>query len=135
MNEFDFNDFNDFNDFGGSGFDSGDLGSMDYSSNYGLGSGLPELFAGFGLLGLVVGIIVGLVVLVLTIYLLSRYFRKMGYSPWLSLLLLLNIVPILGPLVMLVLYIYFAVVEWPVEKELKKFKGGGESKMEEKKSE
>ena len=107
----------DFDDFD-SGFGSG----YDYSSNFDGGMGAADAGLAVGALGIGMTLIIGFVSLVLIVfqfYVFARIIGKMGFSPW---LVLLNLIPIAG----LVLIIYFAFVEWPIEKELKKLKGGKE---------
>jgi len=99
--------------------------SSDYSYDYGSSStpdfsGVGSALAAFGALGVGLSILIGLVSLALIIfqfYVLARIIGKMGFSPW---LVLLNLIPIAG----IVMMIYFAFVQWPIEKELVQLKGG-----------
>jgi hypothetical protein len=72
---------------------------------------LTGLFAG-GIFGL----IIGLVMLVVMLWIWGRIFHKAGFSGWLALLLLI-------PIVNLVLIIWFAFAEWPLERRAKSLMG------------
>lgn len=61
--------------------------------------------------------IVGLVVLVFMIFCWWKIFSKAGYSGALSLIFLACIVPLIGPLIVLGLIIWFAFSDWPVAKK------------------
>lgn len=105
-------DYGDFGDFS-SGYDS----SYDYSYSVDGFDGITEAgILGGGIVAIVAGI-VSLIAFLINLYLVYRFLVKMGYSGWLT---LLNFVP-LAPLVM---WIYFAFAEWPVEKQAKMVSGG-----------
>lgn len=55
-------------------------------------------------------IFLGLVLFVFAIYVWFRIFEKAGYSGWLALLMMV-------PIANLILLLYFAFAEWPVQKK------------------
>jgi hypothetical protein len=64
-------------------------------------------------------LIVGLVIFAFFIFVWWRIFSKAGYPGALSLIFLAGIIPLIGPLICLGLIIWFAFVEWPVQKKAK----------------
>ncbi|MFZ0428330.1 MAG: hypothetical protein WAO20_09450 [Acidobacteriota bacterium] len=60
-------------------------------------------------------IVVITVIVLLPLFVFSRIFSKAGYSGLLSLLLYI-------PLVNVIVLVYFAYTEWPIEKQLKERK-------------
>lgn len=115
MNEFDFDSFDS------SGFDSYDYGT---SYDYGSGADAAGLLAG----GLGIGMtifffFIGLLIAAFSIYLTYRLVKKMGYSGWMTLLVMF-----FQP----IMVIYFAFAKWPVEKKLEELRGGSELKKDEK---
>jgi predicted PurR-regulated permease PerM len=64
-------------------------------------------------------LIVALVIAVFMIFCWWRIFSKAGYSGALALVFLAGIIPLIGPLICLALFVWFAFVEWPVEKKAK----------------
>jgi|GEM_PF-3593220 len=105
-------DYGDFGDFS-SGYDT----SYDYEYSLDGFDGVAEAGLAAGGIAAIIGGIVGLLAFAINLYLVYRFLVKMGYSGWLT---LLNFVP-LAPLVM---WIYFAFAEWPVEKKAKLAAGG-----------
>ncbi len=95
-----------------------------YGSSYSSGGEDIEgmvtgIVAGIGALGIGAIILIGFICLVcwvVWIWIQSRYLKKMGYSPWLA---LLRVIPIVD----FFMLIYFAFVEWPVEKLAKGLSG------------
>lgn len=59
-------------------------------------------------------IIIGLVILAFWIFCWWKIFSKAGYSGALSLIFLAGFVPLIGPIVCLILVIWFAFSKWPV---------------------
>ncbi|HVY86596.1 MAG TPA: hypothetical protein VG943_15790 [Caulobacterales bacterium] len=55
-------------------------------------------------------ILIALIALVVTIFVQWKIFSKAGYSGALS---LLNLIPIIGPLIMMIVWIWFAFADWP----------------------
>lgn len=105
--DYDYDSFSDYSydyDYG-STYDGSDLAALG-------GTGLAV-----GGVAMVIGAIVGLLVFAFNLYLVYRFLTKMGYSGWLT---LLNFVP----LATLIMWIYFAFAEWPVEKRAKQMSGG-----------
>lgn len=106
----------DFDSFDSSGFDSYDYGTVDYGGG---SDAAGELLAGGLGIGMMIFLfIVWLVVIVFAIYLMYRMVKKMGYSGWMTLLVLF-----FQPIMM----IYFAFAKWPIENEVEKLKGGSKS--------
>ena len=63
-------------------------------------------------------LLVDLVFVVVAIVAATKILSKAGYSPWFSLLLLI-------PLVNFVMILVFAFSDWPVDKELRRYRQGG----------
>jgi hypothetical protein len=61
--------------------------------------------------------LIGIAILVFFIFLWWKIFSKAGYSGALSLIFLLGIIPIAGPIICLILIIWFAFADWPVAKK------------------
>jgi hypothetical protein len=57
--------------------------------------------------------IIGLLVFVFWIFCWWKIFSKAGYSGALSLIFLAAIIPLVGPLICLILFIWFAFADWP----------------------
>jgi hypothetical protein len=64
-------------------------------------------------------LIVGLVIFAFFIFVWWRIFSKAGYPGALALVFLAGIIPLIGPLICLGLIVWFAFVEWPVQKKAK----------------
>lgn len=79
------------------------------------GADLANMTAMFGPYFAVVAII-GLAVVVFSIFCWWKIFSKAGFSGALSLVFLAGIIPIIGPIICLVLFIWFAFADWPVRK-------------------
>lgn len=102
-----------------SGFDTyGSTYDPTYGSSYGsngdVEAAVGGIVAGLGALGIgaiILGVIFSIIVLAVCLWIHSRYFKKMGYSPWLALLKLI-------PLADFFMFFYFAFVTWPVEKSV-----------------
>jgi len=98
-------DYGSFDDFSSGYSTSSSYGNDDLAAIGGTGLAL-------GVGGIIISGIIGLIIFAIHLYLMSRYFVKMGYSGWLT---LLNFIPF-APVVM---WFYFAFAEWPVEKKSK----------------
>ena len=61
--------------------------------------------------------IVGLAIAVFSIFCWWKIFSKAGYNGALSLVFLAGIIPLIGPLICLILFIWFAFADWPVIKQ------------------
>jgi type II secretory pathway component PulF len=74
------------------------------------GQNMNNAAAGAMLAGLGIGYIIFLIVVVLfMLWIYSRIFSKMGFSPWTCLLMII-------PLVNIVWFIALAFIEWPIER-------------------
>lgn len=60
--------------------------------------------------------IVGIAIAVFSIFCWWKIFSKAGFNGALSLVFLAGIIPFIGPIICLVLFIWFAFAEWPVTK-------------------
>lgn len=60
--------------------------------------------------------IVGLAIAVFSIFCWWKIFSKAGYNGALSLVFLAGIIPLIGPLICLILFIWFAFADWPATK-------------------
>ncbi|MES1203693.1 MAG: hypothetical protein ABUS57_19825 [Pseudomonadota bacterium] len=58
-------------------------------------------------------LLIGLVVVAFSIFCWWKIFSKAGYSGALSLVFLVGIIPLIGPLICLILFIWFAFSDWP----------------------
>lgn len=65
--------------------------------------------------------IVALVIFAFFIFCWWRIFSKAGYNGALALVFLAGIIPLIGPLVCLAMFIWFAFAQWPA------LKGGGQA--------
>jgi len=61
-------------------------------------------------------VIIGLAIAVFSIFCWWKIFSKAGYNGALSLVFLAGIIPLIGPIICLVLFIWFAFADWPVTK-------------------
>jgi hypothetical protein len=66
---------------------------------------------------LAVFVLIGLAIAAFSIFCWWRIFSKAGYNGALSLIFLAGIIPLIGPLVILGLFIWFAFAEWPVQRQ------------------
>lgn len=110
--DYTYDDFSDYSDYSSSydysGYDSG-------AADAGVAAAL--LGGGLGIGMMILIFVVWLALVIFSLYVAARIIGKMGYSPWLVLLFL---IPLAGPIMM----IYFAFVEWPIQKKLNSFTGG-----------
>jgi hypothetical protein len=84
-----------------------------YPSTY---SGDPSaMMAAMGPYFMVIAII-GIAIAVFSIFCWWKIFSKAGYNGALALVFLAGIIPLIGPIICLVLFIWFAFAEWPVTK-------------------
>ena len=60
--------------------------------------------------------IIGIAIAVFSIFCWWKIFSKAGYNGALALVFLAGIIPLIGPIICLVLFIWFAFAEWPVTK-------------------
>jgi len=60
--------------------------------------------------------IVGIAIAVFSIFCWWKIFSKAGYNGALALVFLAGIIPLIGPIICLVLFIWFAFADWPVRK-------------------
>jgi hypothetical protein len=60
--------------------------------------------------------IVGIAIAVFSIFCWWKIFSKAGYNGALALVFLAGIIPLIGPLICLGLFIWFAFADWPVTK-------------------
>lgn len=111
-------DYSDYSTDYGSMSDYGSYGSYDSSGDAGAAAaGLLAGMGAIGLVGAIIAFVVWLALVVLMLWVGSKYYKKMGYSPWIVLLQLV-------PLVNVGMFFYFAFVEWPVEKNSKELASG-----------
>lgn len=60
--------------------------------------------------------IVGLAIAVFSIFCWWKIFSKAGFNGALSLVFLAGIIPLIGPIICLILFTWFAFSDWPVRK-------------------
>ncbi len=60
--------------------------------------------------------IVGIAIAVFSIFCWWKIFSKAGYNGALALVFLAGIIPLIGPIICLILFIWFAFADWPVTK-------------------
>lgn len=89
---------NDYNEYGGAGDPSAMMAAMG------------------PMLGVIA--IIGIVIAVFSIFCWWKIFSKAGYNGALSLVFLAGIIPLIGPLICLGLFIWFAFSEWPIQRRL-----------------
>ncbi|MFT3728330.1 MAG: hypothetical protein QM759_10955 [Terricaulis sp.] len=70
----------------------------------------PNMMA--GMMG--IWLIVGLAILVLMVFCWWQIFKKAGYNGALALVFLTGVIPLIGPLICLIFFIWFAFSQWPV---------------------
>lgn len=81
-------------------------------------TGMGNMMAAFGPYFAVFAI-VALVIFAFFIFCWWRIFSKAGFSGALSLIFIAGIIPLIGPLICLALFVWFAFAQWPA------MKGGG----------
>lgn len=87
----------------------------------------PATMAGMGNIAAMFGpyfavfAIVGIAIFAFFIFCWWRIFSKAGFSGALALVWLAGIIPLIGPLICLAFFVWFAFAEWPVHK------GGGQA--------
>ncbi len=88
---------------------------MSDSSQYG---GSSEAEAMMQMMGpfFAVFAIVGIAIAVFSIFCWWKIFSKAGYNGALSLVFITGIIPFIGPIICLILFIWFSFAEWPVTK-------------------
>ena len=84
----------------------------DYSSYSGDPSNMMAMMGPY----FAVIVIIGIAIAVFSIFCWWKIFSKAGYNGALSLVFLAGIIPLIGPIICLVLFIWFAFAEWPVTK-------------------
>lgn len=62
-------------------------------------------------------LIVGLLIFAFSIFCWWKIFSKAGYSGALAFVWLAGIIPIIGPIICIVLFIWFAFADWPTAKK------------------
>jgi hypothetical protein len=80
--------------------------------------GVPDVASAMATMGpfFAVFAVVGLLIFAFFIFCWWRIFSKAGYSGALSLVFLAGIIPLIGPLICLALFIWFAFAQWPALK-------------------
>ena len=61
--------------------------------------------------------IIGIAIAVFSIFCWWKIFSKAGYNGALSLVFIAGIIPLIGPIICLILFVWFAFAEWPVTKK------------------